>query len=509
MNPTEAELERFRREWKEEVSAKTKKQTKSTAASSRAAKPIPSKSTTATPPKTQQPAPSVRPLQGARDVDDEVVPAGYHDLDEKHSGRRLDAYDEGSSSSSSHEPKTALEHYEKAVEKEGQGSLGDSLSLYRKAFRMDSNVDKKYKNKHFPPSAYMPPKPSDPNPSNAPVTVPNTAHHSLTAFPPTVAELISDFSDLSILGEPAPTDLSPPPPCPISNIPDEILTQILLCLATGDVTSFSRLALVCKRLAFLVLTEDTIWKRIVHGQESGFPTMHYHYACTILGNPIETSTLEEPLDESLTVAPSPRTTTLSLTSTYPTYRQMFRLRPRIRFNGCYISTVNYTRPGATAATSVTWNSPVLIVTYYRYLRFFRDGSLISLLTTSEPSDVVPYLLPEHVHQNHTGTFPQSVMKDALKGRWRLSGDPWKNASADEEPVEPEGNVIIETEGVVPKYMYKMHLALGSAGKSTRNNKLTWRGYWSWNRLTDDWAEFGLKNDRAFYWSRVRSFGTSF
>lgn len=31
---------------------------------------------------------------------------------------------------------TALDHYEKAVEKEALGSLGDSLKLYRKAFRV-------------------------------------------------------------------------------------------------------------------------------------------------------------------------------------------------------------------------------------------------------------------------------------------------------------------------------------------------------------------------------------
>ena len=34
------------------------------------------------------------------------------------------------------EPKSALEHYEKAVEREAQGSLGDSLDLYRKAFKV-------------------------------------------------------------------------------------------------------------------------------------------------------------------------------------------------------------------------------------------------------------------------------------------------------------------------------------------------------------------------------------
>ena len=34
------------------------------------------------------------------------------------------------------EPESALEHYEKAVERETQGQLGDSLDLYRKAFKV-------------------------------------------------------------------------------------------------------------------------------------------------------------------------------------------------------------------------------------------------------------------------------------------------------------------------------------------------------------------------------------
>jgi F-box protein 9 len=54
----------------------------------------------------------------------------------------------------------------------------------------------------------------------------------------------------------------------------------------------------------------------------------------------------------------------------------------------------------------------------------------------------------------------------------------------------------------------MYLGVSSAGRATRNNKLVWQGYWSYNRLTDDWAVFGLKNDRPFYWSRVKSYGMS-
>jgi F-box protein 9 len=207
---------------------------------------------------------------------------------------------------------------------------------------------------------------------------------------------------------------------------------------------------------------------------------------------------------------------------------MFQHRPRLRFGGVYISTVNYVRPGASSPTTISWNTPVHIVTYYRYLRFFRDGSCISLLTTVEPVDVVHHLLKEHLHPNHGG-LPSNVMKHALRGRWRLSGpslasarphssgeatthhpsDPHALPTAG-KPLEPEGNLYVETFGPDSKYTYHLHLALRSASHrpgAPKNNKLVWRGFGSYNRLTDDWAEFGLRNDRAFFWSRVRSWGT--
>lgn len=394
-----------------------------------------------------------------------------------------------------------------------------------------------YKKKHFPPSSFVKSKPSNPNPSNAAVTVPGTGHHSLhgsSGIPSSLKSLIEEFSDLRIEAIPPPTDLSPQPPCPIAELPEEILTNILTALAITDVASFARMAQVCKRLAYLVLTEESIWKRVALGHEFGFAAMHYDFACDIEGFPIRANdeiarylaTDEGSDEEDIKPPPTPeeREATFSalseslLYSTYASsYRQMFRSRPRIRFNGCYISTVNYSRPGATSTNTLTWGAPVHVVTYFRYLRFFRDGTAISLLTTSEPADVVHHLTKENLHGNHTSIMlPSSVMKDALRGRWRLSGPASssldQSANFTEHPLnsgetsEAEGDVIVETEGVVPKYTYKMVVTFGNAGKGARNNKLAWKGFWSWNRLTDDWAEFGLRNDRAFYWSRVRSYG---
>ena len=245
--------------------------------------------------------------------------------------------------------------------------------------------------------------------------------------------------------------------------------------------------------------------------------MHYAFACTITGNPF-------PPAHSLAMETEfsiPHTLDLRLSTTYPSYRRMHHTRPRLRFPGAYISTVNYARPGASSPSQITWNTPVHIVTYYRYLRFYRDGSCISLLTTTEPLDVIPYLHRENVGTQAT-TLPVGVMRNALRGRWKLSAPPELCQTEDlvedgagevggvvrkVNEAEREGNLTVETEGVDSKYEYLMELALRSGSSragATRNNKLVWKGFWSWNRLTDDWAEFGLRNDRAFFWSRVKS-----
>ncbi|KAK3064522.1 hypothetical protein LTS18_006458 [Coniosporium uncinatum] len=551
MEHTEAELENFRRQWREEVSAKAKPKASRTTQESQAPVRTVTGESSKGPKKTGAagagagaPPSYARPLHEGWD---EIEPRTYHDLPEKELGRKLDDDVYGMTvAGSSKEPSSALDHYEKAVEKETQGRLGDSVSLYRKAFKMDGRVHEAYKKKYFPPSAFAGLKQtiSNPNPPNAPVTVPSTAHHSLHGLPASMSELMKEFSQLSIPHEEPPTDLSPSPPCPISEIPEEILEEILLRTAIADVASFTRLAQVCKRMAYLTMTEDRIWKRVVEGHEYGFGGMHYRYTCNVDGSPLLNASgmaLSDTYSYTTPRIPAPLLS-IPLVPSYPSYRHMFRTRPRIRFNGCYISTVNYTRPGLSSPTQITWNSPVLIVTYYRYLRLFRDGTAISLLTTAEPADVVHHLTKENMQgqYGHGGALPAAVMKDALRGRWRLSGDPFRGALAEEtntldselgfaaagqtgsgvkgtaaassaaapeeQEQEAEGDLHIETDGAVPKYVYRMQFSLGSAGRGARNNKLVWKGYWSWNRLTDDWGEFGLKNDKAFYWSRVRSFG---
>ncbi|MCJ1309340.1 hypothetical protein MMC25_002999 [Agyrium rufum] len=468
----------------------------------------------------------------------------------------------------SKEPKSALEHYETAVEQEGQGKLGDSLNHYRKAYRLDASVDKTYKTKHFSP-AVTSSKPNNINTSNAAVTVPNTAHHSLDGPPapvPNIQELIQSFAGLSI-----PSNEPPSPSSKLAALPTEILHEILLSLAIMDVSSFARLSLVCKHLAYLIATEDRIWRRVCCGPEVGLAAMHYTFACTLKGSPVPppdngyvlsdlASLYLNRIGDDDEISTSSLMPSLAFSPKYPNFKAMFRLRPRIRFNGLYISTVNYIRPGQASASTVTWNSPVHIVTYYRYLRFFRDGTCLSLLSTSEPADVISHLNKETAdyarHLPTGSTLASAVARNALKGRWFLSrgetteadsgpgqgeaattrqlssslpgSSPLKSALISDQTTATshskislqhasyaaagtleEGLLTVETLAPDPKYQYTMHLAIRSTSNDkkagvVKNNKLVWKGFWSYNTLTDDWGEFGLRNDRAFYWSRVRS-----
>ncbi|KAL6714481.1 hypothetical protein ACLMJK_007905 [Lecanora helva] len=530
---TAEELEKFRQQWQEEVTARIKGASSSTSTRKSTKSQTTQKDGGNTGPGRASKLSFHTPYREVED-DDGIGGSASHDLEDKDEARKLGGDGQGIHPDNRHEPSSALEHYEKAVERESQGRLGDSLNHYRKAFRLDAGVDRIYKNKHFPPSSSKS-KPSNPNPSNAAVTVPNPAHHSLDGPPAsTISELIASFSTTSIPQAEPPTDASPAPPCPISTLPFEILIYALFQIAITDAASFARLSLVCKRLAYLVATEDRLWRRVCLGPEAGFTGMHYAWACTISGNPLHMSVgdLDEDLSKKLSSlhlkSPVPAFDPFPLTPKYPNYKHMFHHRPRIRFNGCYISTVNYMRPGGNSNTTshATWSTPVHIVTYFRYLRFFRDGTCASLLTTTEPADVVHYLTRENMHTHHASGLPSSVMNNCLRGRWKLSGNPYKNkplpvltseetpSTNDEEEQEEEGTLHIETEGADfihphPKYIYKMMLSLKSAGRApgaTRNNKLVWLGYWSYNKLTDDWSEFGLKNDKAFFWSRVKSYG---
>lgn len=137
MDENNPDLETFRKQWQEEVtarsSAKEHRYSGSTAfpqfekaGASKAKAPLP---------RSEVHEEGAEPVHG-------ISAQAYHDLEDKDDARRLGIEGPGQypSTQTAKEPKSALEHYEKAIERENQGNLGDSVSLYRKAFRVSLHV---------------------------------------------------------------------------------------------------------------------------------------------------------------------------------------------------------------------------------------------------------------------------------------------------------------------------------------------------------------------------------
>lgn len=132
-----SELETFRKQWREEVTARSKG-----ASGHQQIKPArPAAVKHASQSKfIGSPLTTGELRSEEQESAEDALANSYHDLDNKDDGRRLGDTGEGvhPSNNGSREPRSALDHFEKAVEKEAQGNLGDSLNLYRKAYRVIS-----------------------------------------------------------------------------------------------------------------------------------------------------------------------------------------------------------------------------------------------------------------------------------------------------------------------------------------------------------------------------------
>jgi len=137
MEESNPELESFRQQWRAEVSARSKSDDLKGKGRAGIASRPPRKPPATSSKSTSEPSKTEGLEEGAEEDSDEDGPK--HQTSVTHKNQPvLDGEDvQGfADKSGSREPRSALEHYEKAVERENQGSLGDSLNLYRKAFKV-------------------------------------------------------------------------------------------------------------------------------------------------------------------------------------------------------------------------------------------------------------------------------------------------------------------------------------------------------------------------------------
>ncbi|KDQ19550.1 hypothetical protein BOTBODRAFT_28125 [Botryobasidium botryosum FD-172 SS1] len=443
----EEELARFREQWKAEVRQKQQQQQQSTAQPAPAQAP-----SVAEPPSAPVRTTTKSKHQGrhARERSTEeplrpVVPIPV-----------LSASQEPTPLA--HNLQSAVAVYGRAVEAEQRGRLDEALDLYRKSFRMDSNVDKAYHRalmleitagtQSLTMGASSSSKERESNRFSSPR---HTRNDSVPVKIPhlTIAALLASFSSTDVFEYAAEDEKLG---VPFARLPDEIVVLVLRQFAQArDVASLERFGTINKK-ARLVSLDQSLWRDLVY--------------ITYVPPQIDDDT---PLDE--------------IASDYGfDYRRFFMEHPRVRMDGVYIAVCHYVRQGL---GENAWINVTHLVTYHRYLRFLPNGTVLSLLLNDDhaPSDVVHQLKP-------------SLEKKGLfVGSWRL-----------------QDSTVFITDLADPRdqqllYGFEMTLHLRSKPIG-RWNKLELEDYSSVNISTGEVQPLGLKNERPFWFSRVRSYGTA-
>ncbi|KTB23808.1 F-box protein HRT3 [Nakaseomyces glabratus] len=161
-------------------------------------------------------------------------------------------------------------------------------------------------------------------------------------------------------------------------------------------------------------------------------------------------------------------------------KQMICNRPFIKYHGIYISVVNVIRYGANDEGSLSLMNPIHILTYYRYFRFYPDGSCLRLLTTDEPSFVVKHFSKE------------TPIKDSEICRWSLGFD--------------YDFGLLHITRTSDKYEFHEKFVIKNQGRK-KHHQLAWLS----SVVIDNEGvemENSLKNERAFHFSRVKSYENS-
>ncbi|XP_071336909.1 F-box only protein 9 [Trachinotus anak] len=190
---------------------------------------------------------------------------------------------------------------------------------------------------------------------------------------------------------------------------------------------------------------------------------------------------------------------------FKSWREMFLQRPRVRFDGVYISKTSYIRQGEESLDGFyrAWHH----VEYYRYLRFFPDGHVIMLTTPEDPLAVVPRLRTRNTR-----------MDSVLLGHFRLSQETDNQTKVfavvckkkEEKATEFQRNRFCRR-NPAPEAEHTFHVGLHlSSGGRQCSSKLVWihHSCHITYKLTGETVVTAFELDRMytpFFFARVKSY----
>ncbi|BFZ64984.1 hypothetical protein YB2330_006147 [Saitoella coloradoensis] len=401
------------------------------------------------------------------------------------------------------DPASALEMYESAVHAEAQGNLSAALKKYRAAFKLDAHVDNLYRKALKDGKIGQKPAEGgdgkkDGKDDEYYRTMQTTHDYTEKENAETsLSLLLTKFrlGDLLLQNTEDPTI----PSCPLDLLPNELLINILTHVALLDVAALGRISRTCKKMFVMAFGEEGVWRGVC-----GEYYRHMTYAEPEPQSPTPPSDEDGDVGPNVEIVQTPEERhrvreEAELAKYGGSYLQMFTLRPRIRLDGVYISTCNYTRPGVNDGA---WNTPIHVVTYFRFLRFFGEGRVVSVLTTDEPREVVADLGVEKEDSEEVA----DVRGKRVRGREDTKKKPEPGVAWGTWALDPtsSGRLHIHLSGH-GKYFFEMELQIKSTSRG-RHNKLAWVRFESVSKETGERMEFGLRNDKPYFFSRVRRYG---
>lgn len=382
----------------------------------------------------------------------------------------------------------ALDVYRRAVQCEQRGALDDALTLYRQAFRMESNIDRLYQREEMILSLLEPPPPPVPLVAPSDDALAEQLQNGLTLQPAvqvsgvvtgTLAEVIAGFPPDAAFEPEEENQL-----VPLNGLPDEIILHVLRLL---DTTALERFASVCRKARLLTLDRG-IWRE--------------HVAATY--QPPQVPSLE-----ALQAV---------ISSFLRDYRRLYIEHPRVRLDGVYIAVCHYVRQGL---SENHWVNISHLITYHRFLRFFPNGEVLTLLANEEhaPKDIIPQLRPElKMHGLLRGNW--RIVRDTVEltnlmdasGRYNARRPRHGGSQSHAHGTQAHSHAHSHTSHAHPpselpevRYVFMMDLQLRSRPLG-RWNKLDWASYNVVNLATGDISPVALKNERPFWFSKVKSYG---
>lgn len=356
----------------------------------------------------------------------------------------------------------AISLFEIAAAKEHVGLLSEAAEYYKKAYKLDDRVDRQYRTKLL---KKLPPleKRKD--------GIPTVDHRfvKLDLSKIQVRKLLSTFSECTF--EPLGGDENSE--IPISVLPDEMIMHLLKLLQSIDPSAWFNISMTCKKMAYLGFYDTTTWKEMA---KLVYKKQVYR--------------LEEGVNYRQVMRKK----------WGRQYLKMLRERPFIKYRGVYVSTVITQKPGGRDEFSNSWAVPFRMITYYRYYRFFEDGSSLKLLTILEPSKVIPLLFKNwrDVIRKQENQDNENLKRPLVNSATKQ----WYNIYEGRFSISPEGLLVVKSEGSQKDWDFIDKLQIENGGRYSRHDRLRWIEMGYVNTLNDEPGTFGLESEKDFKFMRV-------